>query len=436
MGKFEELKKALLTTTGGGDGLLPYDLDQALHEELLRLQPLAQLVQIIGAEGKTHEYRVRTAHPQGWFEGETTPMAQLSGTYERKTVQLKIQRIWGGVTGFAQAVDEAFIDALAEEIVGSLQGMADLMEYGALYGCADDLAAFTGDAYQYTGILPRVYADASANVLDAGSDKITLDDLDQALAICGNYRQLRFDDKLWLMSIRMKQVVEGLQAKVQLPLKSVELADGKIIMAAYGDAPILETNYMVPGTTSPACTAIVATGGTIPDGTYNYRLASVTMYGECVAGTASANVVCGTGDNKANLTWTADANAKLYMVFRRLASGDYYLIDIIAAKTYDGAGTVSGSVEAYTDDGSQSEVTQVVALETGEEMILLLNLNPTRGTAFIGLVDDMGRQVDRLLSFVELARVKDTYDYMIKGYMAQRTVHPNVHAVIRNVKLA
>lgn len=430
-----ELKKALLTSAQSA--LQAEDLDSILHEELLKLQPLAQLLEVVQAESKTHEYNVRTSHPQGWFEGETTPMAQKSGTYTRKTVQLKIQRIWGGVTGFAQAVDEKFIDALSTELEGSVEGMADLMEYGALFGTADDIG-FTGDPYQYSGILPRMYAYAPGNVIDAGGNKVTLDDMDQALAKAAGFRQVRNDPRVWIMGLRMKQVVDGLQTKVSLPLQDAILDDGKIIMPAYAGAPIYESDSVVPEgtTTSPDATHATAAGGALADDTYSYQIASVTMYGEQVHGTEGTDATTETTNNSVDMTWTADALALAYMIFRQDGgTGDYNLIDIIPALTYDAAGTVNGSVEAWSDEGVLSTIA-VKPLEDGEQVIALINAKANRGGAYVGMVDDMGRQIGKLLSFVELARVKDSYDYMLKSYLAFKLVHPNVNAVIRHAKLA
>lgn len=431
-----ELKKALLTSSQ--TALQAEDLDSILHDELLKLQPLAELLDVVQAESKTHEYNVRSSHPQGWFEGETTPMAQKSGTYSRKTVQLKIQRIWGGVTGFAQAVDEKFIDALSTELEGSVEGMADLMEFGALFGIADDIG-FTGDAYQYSGILPRLFAYAPGNVIDAGGNKITLDDMDQAIAKAAGFRQVRNDPRVWIMGLRMKQVVDGLQTKVSLPLQDAILDDGKIVMPAYAGAPIYESDSVVPEgtTTSPTATHAKAAGGALPDETYSYRIASVTMYGEQVAGTAGTDATTETTNNSVDMTWTADALALAYMIFRQVGgTGDYYLYDIIPALTYDAAGTVDGDVEAWSDEGAGSAISQVKALEAGEQQIVLVNARADRGGAYVGMVDDMGRQIGKLLSFVELARVKDSYDYMLKSYLAFKLVHPNVNAVIRHAKLA
>lgn len=429
-----ELKKAL--TTGNSPALTPDELEKTLYEELTKLQPLATLMGFKQAEGLTHSYNVRTAHPKAWFEGEETAPNAKRSTYARKSVQLKIARIWGSVAGFAQAVDEKFIDALAAELAGSVQGMSDLLEYGALYGTANDIG-FTGDAYQYSGVLPRMYAYAPENVVDAGGDKVTLADLDAAIGKSAKHRQTRMDPYVWLMSQSMKQVTDGLQTKIQLPLQSVTIADGKVEMAAYGGRAILESDFVSPEAdgTSPACTAVVAAGGALTAATYNYRISSVTAYGEQIAGTASANVVAATTNLSADLSWTADANAVLYMIWRKTGSSSYQLLDIIPALTYSSDGTVNGTVATYSDEGALS-TKAVKPLETGEQVIATFNLHPTRGAGFIGKVDDMGRQVESVMSFVELARVKDTYDYLLKSYLAAKVPYPNLASVVRHVKLA
>lgn len=431
-----ELKKAL-TTTGDGAALLPYDLDPILHEELLKLQPLAQLLTIVPAGAKTHEYNVRTSHPTAWFEGELTPANPANSVYARKSVVMKIMRIWGSVSGFAQAMDERFIDALEAELFGSLEGLSNALEFGQIYGCAGDIG-FTGDAYQYTGFLARIYAYASANVIDAGGNKLELVDFDNAIVKAFNFRGAATDPRVWIMSKSMKLVADGLQTRVQIPLRSLELFDGKMIMDSYADIPILESDYVTPTVASPTVALTgAASGGTLPANTYNYRISMVTMYGEQIGGTAGTQYVASGSTSKVTLDWTHNDDALLYMIFRQTGgTGDYSLIDIIAAKTYDAAGTVNGVVEQYVDLGARSAITTVQPLETGEQMILLVNRNPVRGAAILGKIDDMGRQVDSLFSFVDLARTKDSYDYMLKGYVSSRVVYPELMAVIRHAKLA
>lgn len=442
VGGGEELRKALLTT-GDGAALLPYDLDPILHEELLKLQPLTVLFSVLAAGSKTHEYNVRSSHPKAWFEGEVTPANAKNSVYQRKTVQMKIQRIWGSVSGFAQSMDEGFIDALSTELEGSLEGMSNIIEYGLMWGTADDIG-FTGDPYQYSGLIPRMFSYAPANIIDGGGNIVALDDLDQAIAKATGFRGVRGDPKVWLMGTRMKQVVDGLQSKVQIPLTEAVLADGKITMAAYANIPLMETDYIAPAdtTTSPAVTATKGATGSLVDDEYFYAISSITTYGEQIAGTEDSDTT-ETTNNEVDLTWTADAAALLYIIWRGLATGNANLkiLDIIPAVTYDSAGTVNGTVEAYTDTGSIDTgsgalLKAVKPLSTGEQSIFLANYNPRRGGAFLGKIDDMGRQTDRLFSFVELARIKDTFDYMLKGYIAARLVHPNLVGMVRHVKLA
>jgi hypothetical protein len=431
-----EINKALTSSTASA--LIPEDLDPVLKEELLNLMPLLELVGIGEAEGKTHEYNVQTSHPQGWFEGESAVANNQNGTYSRKTVQMKIVRIWGEVTGFAQRVTAKFINALEKEIMNSLEGMADALEFMLLFGASNEFD-WTGDAYQASGILPIVYSEAPTNVHDFAGAVITLAALDDLLYDVTRYRGVRNDPRLFLMSPRMKLKVDGLQTKVQLPLQNAELLDGRLTMRAYGDTPIYESWHMAPQTTSTSPTvtgATPASGGSFAAADYDWQIASVTMDGEQVAGTAVGATTL-TLNQKATIAWTADANAKSYMIFRQDAgAGDFKLIDIIPAKTYDGVGNVSGTVATYEDTGAKAGNSQITPLASGEQIIAIVNLNSDRGLSLYSLMDDMGEEVNEMLNFVELARTKDAYSYFIKTYVAPRLVHPNLVSVLRNVKLA
>ena len=80
----EALRKAL-ETTGDGEAIVATELEQYLTEELLNLQPLAEIIEVLPAEGKVHEYKLRTSHPMGWFEGESTGPNNKNSAYARKS---------------------------------------------------------------------------------------------------------------------------------------------------------------------------------------------------------------------------------------------------------------------------------------------------------------------------------------------------------------
>ena len=427
----DELKQAM--TSADASALIPEDIDPILYDELKKLQPLVNLVDVEQADGKVHQIVVRGSHPQGWFEGEGTRGTAKKASYVRKAVTLKIARLWGSVTGFAQKVTERFINLLMAEIDAQLEGMSDLLEYSLLYATGDE-SGFTGDAYQTTGILPTVYKYAPENVFDANGATITLPMLDELIGAITKYRGTKNDPRVFLMSLNMRQVVDGLQTKISMNLTNVEIADGRFVMAAYGGTPIYETDYMAPTDTSPDVTAgVSAESGVLPAGDYEYRLSKVTMYGEQVAGVASASVNLAAA-GAIDLAWTGADDAVLYMVWRREGgAGEFDLVDIIPGLTYDADGLPNGVVEAYTDNGSKPAIDRVHPLEDGQELIAIVNTNPRRGVSFLGLVDDMGRPAGTLVRFVELARTKDSYDFFLKSYFAVAMKYSNMAAVLRRV---
>ena len=437
------LRKAL--TSADTANLRSEDLDPILHEEFVEKQPLLSLFDVEQADGKVHEYRKISSHPKGWCEGESTPANAREGSYSRETVQLKILRNWGEVTGFNQAVTAKDLDALALEIDLSLQGVADIIEWSTLFGCADDLDDFTGDAYMYSGLIPSILNGADGDhIIDGGDNKLTLAELDAMIDVI-DYRGTDGDPKFFIMANNMKQVADGLQTQVQMNIQSAQLFDGKITMGTYDGLPIFTTNMVKAKTTA---TADMVTGLAAADGgvavasgaaasEYGYRVACVTFEGEQVA--CSEATVTPTANAAVALTWTANANAYAYMIFREpVGGGGWDLRDIIAAKTYDSAGTVSGSVASYTDsDFSASSVNEYVqCLETGEQSIILANASNRNGASYLGMIDSMGQAVSNLVSYVPLARTKDTYDFMLKSYLTMKIVNPNLFSVLRHVKTA
>ena len=431
------LRKAL--TSADTANLRSEDLDPILHEELVEKQPLLSLFDIEQAQGKVHEYRKISSHPKGWFEGESTPANAREGSYSRETVQLKILRNWGEVTGFNQAVTARDLDILALEIDLSLQGVADIIEWSTLFGCADD-QGFTGDPYMYSGILPYIYNNVSStNVIDGGGNKLTLAELDAMIDVI-DYRGTDGDPKFFIMANNMKQVADGLQTQVQMNIQSAQLFDGKITMGTYDSLPIFTTN-MVKSSNSGVTNLAAVEGSDVTSGAanseYGYRVSSITFEGEQVA--VAEATVTPTADYDVDLTWTADPNAYAYMIWREpAAGGGHDLRDIIPAKTYDGNGTVSGNVESYTDaDFSASSVNEYVqCLETDEQMIILANASNRNGASYLGMVDSMGAQIDSMVSYVPLARTKDSYDFMLKSYLTMKVVNPALFAVLRHVKTA
>jgi len=426
----EELTLALNTTTASGQALLPEDLEPAIVEYLARQMPLFNFVDRGQADSKTHEFTRRTAVPAAWVEGETTPSAVQSSTYDRKTVQLKILRTWGSVSGFQQRQSQRFMNALSSEISGSIEGLADLFEYSMLWG--DDT-----DAYQFSGVNTYITEDKPANIFDLNA-AITLTDLDNMIDATEVYRGTNRDPKIFIASQNMISRLSGLQTKIQRTVQQIEY-EGGFRLDSYRGIPLLPSNFVQPATTttSPDVTATAAAGGSLADDEYFYRIASVTMYGEQLIG-GEDSATTATTNNSVTLSWTADANAKLYKVYRGTVTGadNLTLLATIAAKSYDSAGTLSTNVASWTDDGSNSLVSQVVPLSTGEECIFLANLNPDRGMQLVGNMSPIGDMIDTFVTYAPLATTKSSFDYMIESFAALKVPYAEVHSVSRRARLA
>jgi hypothetical protein len=153
---------------------------------------------------------------------------------------------------------------------------------------------------------------------------------------------------------------------------------------------------------------------------------------------AEANATTATSNNSATLTWTADATARLYKVYRGTVTGadNMTLIATIPAKAYNADGSVASNIATFIDNGSYTALSQFVPLSSGEETLFLVNGNPDRGSKLVGSLSPIGEKIDSFVTFTELARVKSTFDYMIEAFMALQIPYPSVHAMARRVRIA
>lgn len=338
-------------------------------------------------------------------------------------------------------MSEQFVNALEVEIQGSIEGLAETLEYAVLWG--NDV-----DEKQYDGIDAAIINDGTAsksvanggNVLDVNG-VITLSDLDNMLDAVEQGRGTTSDMKVFVASPQMISKISGLQTKIQRTVQQVEF-EGGFRMDTYRGVPLVPSGFVRPAatTTSPDVTATAAAGGSLADNTYYYRIASVTKYGEqFVGGEDSATTA--TTNNSVTLTWTADSNAKLYKIYRGTSAGaaNLELLDVIAAKTYASDGSVSGNVTSYTDDGSKTPNSAYKPLDDTsghEEVIFLVNLDGRRGARLVGNLSPLGERLDTFVSYVPLATTRSSFDYMIETFHALVVPHPTLHAIARRARTA
>lgn len=458
-----DIRKALLLASQAeGQALIPEDLSPYLVEYLYRVAPLLRRINKEKADGRTHEINRRTSVPTAWFGGELEPLASDHSIYGRRSVQIKVFRTpKGGVSGFERAAAKSYMDALEAEMLGMVEAMADLYEWSLLWACSDEtVPGFTGDAYQCTGLLPYVFGDtlaAANNVLQpstAGS-AVVLSDLDDMLDIAEGFRAVGRDPKVFLASRQMISRIGGLETMVYRVPEYVEFVPGGKV-ASYKGVPLVPCDFLSAREgTSPADLAAADSGGGSgpPDGDYYYRISSVTRTGgEQVA--SNADNIDPAGTNAITLTWTADATAYNYLIWRGVMDAgsadhdDLSLIDIIPAKTYDADGLISGNVATYTDSNA-TPITTIHPMTTDEQQIVLMNLNERRGASLLYLPTELTEDVaipaelraevgaiTMLFGLLELARTRSAWEFELEGYSAFQVPWPRLHAVLRRTKYA
>lgn len=341
-----------------------------------------------------------------------------------------------GVSGYQQAASERFINALSAELTGSVEAMANAVEYGLLYGNSVD-------AYQFDGIDTFVSTDATAKQsIDNGGSiadfnaALTLSDLDDMLDHAENFRGLQSDNKVFIATPQMISRISALQTKMSRESQDVEF-EGGFRMRTYRGVPLYPSGFLKPAstTTSPAVTATKAAGGSLADDEWFYAISSVTQFGEQLVGTVDSDTT-ETTNNTVNLTWTADSNAMLYKVWRGTSAGTLQLLTTIKAKTYDSSGAVTGSVESFSDTGALTPNSAILPLSTGHETLMLVNLSEERGINMLGMMNPLGDTTPNWLTYVPLSIRKSAFEYMIEAFIAAKCPYPRLHVIGRRAKLA
>lgn len=338
-----------------------------------------------------------------------------------------------------QRMSENFVNALTESIETAVLGFANTMEYAMLFG------DYTADSYQSDGILAQMLDHATAklaytaggNIYDVDA-ALSLTHLDNILDRTSGYRQSTSDSQLIIASREMISRISGLQTRVTREVQMVEY-EGGFRMATYRGIPLLPSDLLVPNstTTSPTLTATAAAGGSLADDEWFYCISSVTVAGEQKP-SAIVSDTTATTNNSVDLSWTADANAKLYYIYRSTTNSydTMELLAVIPALTYDADGNVTGATAAWSDEGTNTTIASMKPLDEGEQLFIVNNSRNERGVKVMGAVSPLGDPIDDYVTFTPLATTNAALRFMIEGFMGFKVPYPTLNGVIRRAKLA
>ncbi len=428
------IKKALDSSVGVGEALIPEHLEQVITNTITRLSPEIQMMIAKFDRQKFHEFdRITSIPSAGGAMGENATTPTKRSTYERDSVQLKIVRRKGAVTNFLQDTAGDFIDSAAAEMENHLLSHVFDMIYYSVHGNA------AANKYEYSG-LDKFIVTNRTNEIAGGVVLNSLTTLDRMIDL-NTRKQGAQHKKAFLMSPEMLSRVSQLLTNVRLNqgltsggLTQVEVGGGWRLNA-YRDVPIIETSSLTPLAQMTAIGGATGTGGTIVDDTYYFMVAPVTWDGEQLASAELAVVVNtgGSNDGTITLSWTPYDGALSYKIYCGLTTGaaNLLLVRQISAFTYDVNGTITGDTGSLllTTDPivAGSEINTKAALQdkplvaTGgisPESIILWDLDPFQGIGKLPYTNTAGSKFNGLVTIKPLAETDDFIPFLIKSYLA------------------
>lgn len=424
----ELIRKAFTTGSTSGGPLIREYLDIEITNEIVRLVPELALPETKYGAQKTHEFNRITALPDAGSamgENSTTPTRQSS--MERATVDLKIMKRKGSVTGFLQAAAADDYDAQEVELENHLQAFGNDMATYMLYGNAG------ADAYTFSG-LDRFIASKRSNETWGGTVPTDMSDLDSMIDYSNRKKGIKHR-RCFIMSPEMLTKLSSLWTTVRdtRPAQRAGtdglMVDGAYRLQTYRNIPILESSQTRPQGQMGAVVYSEVGGGALTDDERFFQVAPVTWDGEQIASDEVSDT--SSSATSITLTWTAYTGALYYKIYAADTSGQEKLVKIISAFTYDANGTISAAVTSttWTTEPLTADTTTVpTAMQDDRpldynssvpmETIFLWDLHPHQGLGKLAYTNNDGNRINGLATIIPLAKTEDRDDFLIKSYVA------------------
>lgn len=441
------IRKAFTSATGSGEALIPEHLERVVTNIIVRLVPELAIPVYKYDRQKNHEFNRVTALPaagSAMGESSVTPIRSPSTT--RASVEMKIFKRKASITGFLQDTTEGEYNAVDIDLETQLQAFgSDLVSY-MLYGNAG------ADQYQFNG-LDYMIATSRTNTAYGGDVPANMNFLHNMIT-ASNRRGGNKHRRAFIMSPEMLQFASSLWTNVRDQRQAVRdgtttvQIDGGYVLQRFMDIPILESTQTRPQAQMGAVSvAHAGAGSAIPDDTRYFQVAPVTWNGEEIASTEVSDT--SSSSDTITLSWTAYTGALLYKIYASDASGAETLVDIIAANTYDGNGTISAAVtshiftsEPLTPDSTtvpthmQSDVPLNYSTGTPMETIFLWDLDEYQGCGKMAYTNRGGSRLEGLVSIEPLAKTDDADNFLLKTYTALIDAYEGTCAMYRGARIA
>ena len=441
------IQKALTSTAGVGEGLIPQQLEKIITDTVIRLSPELSMMVAVQSAGKTHEFNRKTALPApGGVMGENATTPATNSKTVRDSVTLKVIRKRGVVTNFLNDTSRQYIDSTAYEIQNILQSHVLDMINQIYYGNKDS------NSYEFDGWDKSIVTNRT-NKARGGVVPTALETLDAM--IDASDRKRGFEHKRsFLMSPEMISKFSQLLTNVRLNqgvsgsgMTQVTLNGGWRV-GAYRDIPIIPTTSTRPiEKMRPTITLAGATGvagGALSNGDFKVQIAPITYEGEQEASTEQSITLSGGGSTQSIRIQLSDihkdsagnANAYAYKIYCSATTGTEVLVKIVPAFVYDSAGTPSAITTNFNGDasnyiyihtltpgadvpaGMQSDVPLVATGGVRPEVIGLIDFDPIQGLGKLPYANTSGDMFNGLVTIKPLAEIDDYIHFLVKSYCA------------------
>ncbi len=438
------IRKAFTSATGVGEALIPEHLEEVITNTLVRLVPEIAVPILKFDHQKFHEFVRLTGLPSaGSAMGENSVTPIRNSTTERASVELKVLKRKGSVTGFVQDASANFMDAQAFEMETHLQAFGYDMRTYMLYGNRH------ADAYTFDG-LEKFISSYRLNGA-VGGTVITLAMLD-AVIDSNMRKQGSAHRRVFIMSPEMLSKLSQLYTQVRdnrdaIRGTNVIEIDGGWRLQTYRDIPIIESTSTRPTISMGTVTAGHAgSGGAITDDTWYFRVSAITWDGESLA-SAEINNATSSSDTL-TLSFTPVTNALYYKVYVGTVTGELTLRTIVSAFTYDGDGTITGSTSSivFSSDPTdstdsvpthmQSDVPLTGTLNIPMELIFFWDLDEYQGMGKLAYTNSAGSRYNGLATVEPLAKTDDNMPFLVKSYPALIDSFEATSGLLRGYKVA
>jgi hypothetical protein len=423
------IRKALTSATNQGEALIPEKLEDVITNTAVRLVPELAVPVLRFDNQKFHSFNRLTSIPSaGSAQGEASTTVTKRSSYTRDSLELKIMKRKGAVTGFLKDSSAGYIDAVAAEMENHVQSFGNDMRTYMIHGNTG------ADSYAFDG-LDTFISTNRVNLTLSGGVQANLKLID-AMIDANTRRQGQPHRKVLLMSPEMLSALSSLWTVVrdtrpaQRGTEAI-LVDGGYRLENYRGVPILETTSTRPVVDMGTVTlASAGSGGAIPDDEYFFRVAPVTWDGEQIC-SAGSNSVSTTNADTITLSFTAVENALFYKVYCGDAAGNETLVKVFSAFTYDADGTITGDVTSlvFSSNPLTPDATSVpthmqsdLPLERDGtsnepmEYIILWDLDEYQGLGKLAYTNQGGSRFRGLITPMELAQTDDNYPFLLKSY--------------------